>query len=184
MDITIYPSLELGRSTLYSDAPLNYVALRERSQAKWICIYLTPELFFVSGLPSGKTTLLQSWIAAGTVKRSEVVSSDDFRELVGDLRFLDWKGRPRDEANSLINHYQELSREAFQTMDAVVETRCRLNKLTIIDATHLHPDDRERYRQLAKKHHLPILSLVFYMDEQTLLDRDINREEPRGKKAH
>ncbi len=131
---------------------------------------------------SGKTTLLQSWIQTQQVKSSEVVSSDDYRERVGDLRFLDWKNRPRDEASSLMEQYRIQSTEAFQTMDAIIESRCRLNKLTIVDATHLHPSDRERYRNIARSHHLPILTLVFHTKEATLLLRDSERDEPRGKK--
>lgn len=131
---------------------------------------------------SGKTTLLESWVQTQQVKSSEIVSSDDYRERVGDVRFLDWKSRPRDEASSLMEQYQIQSAEAFRTMDAVIESRCRLNKLTIVDATHLHPDDRERYRKIARSHHLPILTLLFHTKEATLLLRDSERDEPRGKK--
>lgn len=42
-------------------------------------------------------------------------------------------------------------------MDSLIETRCRLNKLSIIDATNLHPDDRKRYISIAKKQHVPIV---------------------------
>ncbi|GAF20899.1 hypothetical protein JCM19047_563 [Bacillus sp. JCM 19047] len=131
---------------------------------------------------SGKTTLLESWVQTQQVKSSEIVSSDDYRERVGDVRFLDWKSRPRDEASSLMEQYQIQSAEAFRTMDAVIEARCRLNKLTIVDATHLHPDDRERYRKIVRSHHLPILTLLFHTKEATLLLRDSERDEPRGKK--
>ena len=39
---------------------------------------------------SGKSTWLQTLVNEGEIKRSEVVSSDDFRELVSDEVFIDW----------------------------------------------------------------------------------------------
>ena len=75
-----------------------------------------------------------------------------------------------------MNQYQQISQEAFAMLDRVVETRAKLNKLTFIDATHLHPDDRARYRKLAEKQHVPIFALVFDTEEDVLLQRDQQRE--------
>src|SRR5688572_3622708 len=86
---------------------------------------------------SGKSTFLKRQIEEKAVLPSEVVSSDDFRMRVGDLEFIDWKNRPQDEANGLMDEYQELSKEAFTLMDNVIKARCRLNKLVFVDATHL-----------------------------------------------
>lgn len=131
---------------------------------------------------SGKTTLLNNWIREKTILPSEVISSDDYRLVVGDTSFIQWTGKPKDEADSLYDQYYAISREAFHTMDNVVEARCRLNKLTFIDATHLFVDDRKRYIALAKKHHVPIVGVVLDIPQDILLARDELREDPRGKK--
>lgn len=92
---------------------------------------------------SGKTTLLNNWIREETILPSEVISSDDYRLVVGDTNFIEWTGRPKDEADSLYDQYYTISKEAFHMMDNVIEARCRLNKLTFIDATHIFSDDRK-----------------------------------------
>ncbi|MDQ7862906.1 hypothetical protein RCO48_23420 [Peribacillus frigoritolerans] len=82
---------------------------------------------------------------------SEVISSDDFRIMVSDVEFIDWHDRPKDEADSLMDEYQTISGEAFSMMESVIEARCRLNKLTIIDATNLHPDDRKKIYHFSQR---------------------------------
>ncbi|MFB7641497.1 polynucleotide kinase-phosphatase [Peribacillus butanolivorans] len=131
---------------------------------------------------SGKSTWLKSMIEQEEILPSEVVSSDAFRVLVSDIEFIDWRGRPKDEADNLMDEYQSISGEAFSMMDSVIEARCRLNKLTFIDATNLHPDDRKRYISLAQKNNVPILSIVLDIPEEDLLVRDEQREHPRGKR--
>lgn len=131
---------------------------------------------------SGKSTLLKRLIEEGQILTSEVVSSDDFRILVSDREFIDWRNRPQDEAAGLMDEYQEISTEAFAMMDRVIEARCRLNKLVVVDATHLRSDDRKKYITLAEKNNVPIQAIVFDMPERVLTDRDENRDNPRGKR--
>ncbi|MGM7636685.1 polynucleotide kinase-phosphatase [Bacillus sp. Hm123] len=131
---------------------------------------------------SGKTTFLQRLIDEQTIVRSEVVSSDDCRVLVSDIEYMDWRDRPKLEADQLFHQYQQISKEAFTMMDALVEARCRLNKLTFIDATHLHPDDRKRYISMARKHHVPIIAIILDAPQEVLLERDEQRDHPRGKR--
>ncbi|MCK1992094.1 polynucleotide kinase-phosphatase [Peribacillus muralis] len=131
---------------------------------------------------SGKTTLLKRMIEKEEILPSEVISSDDFRIMVSDIDFIDWRDRAKDEADTLMDEYQTISGEAFSMMDAVIEARCRLNKLTIIDATNLHPDDRKRYIMIADKHHVPVQAIVLDTPEEVLLARDEGREHPRGKR--
>ncbi|PJN91115.1 polynucleotide kinase-phosphatase [Bacillus sp. mrc49] len=131
---------------------------------------------------SGKTTLLKSMIEKEEIVPSEVISSDDFRIMVSDIEFIDWRDRAKDEADSLMDEYQMISAEAFFMMDAVIESRCRLNKLTMLDATNLHPDDRKRYIAIAQKHHVPVQAIVLDTPEEILLARDEGREHPRGKR--
>ncbi|WP_028776440.1 polynucleotide kinase-phosphatase [Shimazuella kribbensis] len=131
---------------------------------------------------SGKTTLLDRLIAEGILMPSEVISSDQFRTLLSDTIFMDWKGHPKDEADVLFDTYQHISKEAFEAMDFMVEKRCQLNKLTIVDATHLQSSDRLRYVQLARKHHVSISVIAIEASEQQLLEWDETREHSRGKK--
>ncbi|GGA88655.1 polynucleotide kinase-phosphatase [Ornithinibacillus halotolerans] len=131
---------------------------------------------------SGKSTFIQRLIEENKIHASEVVSSDDFRVLVSDTDFIDWKQRPKDEADNLYDQYQIISREAFSMMDLLIEKRCKLNKLTFVDATHLHADDRKRYIEIARNNHVPIVAVAFDVNQETLLERDDLREKPRGKR--
>lgn len=131
---------------------------------------------------SGKSTLLKNMIETHQILPSEVVSSDEFRVRVSDIEFMEWRNRPQDETQGLMDEYQALSKEAFTMMDAVIESRCRLNKLTFVDATHLYSEDRKRYISLARKHHVPIAAVVMDVSEADLLARDEQRENPRGRK--
>ncbi|KQO12038.1 polynucleotide kinase-phosphatase [Paenibacillus sp. Leaf72] len=130
---------------------------------------------------SGKTTLLQTLIAAGKVKQTEVVSSDQFRMLVGDVEFMDWTSRSKLESDIIYKQYQHISAKAFEAMEGIIAMRCRLDKLTLIDATHLYEEDRKRYVELARKQHVPVVALVLDTPEEELLRRDSEREFPRGK---
>ncbi|NPC94073.1 polynucleotide kinase-phosphatase [Bacillus sp. WMMC1349] len=129
---------------------------------------------------SGKTHFLKQLIDNGQILPSQVVSSDECRVLVSDVEFINWQQRSNDESEALYDQYQAISSEAFFLMDTIIETRCRLNKLTFVDATHLYSEDRKRYISIAKKNHLPIVSLVLNLDQSVLLERDKSRENPRG----
>lgn len=131
---------------------------------------------------SGKSTLLNKLQQEGKIMRSEVVSSDQFRVLVSDKEFVDWKNMPKEEADILFDEYSLISKEAFAMMDNIIRTRCRLNKLTFVDATHLQPDDRKRYIAMARENHVPIVSIVLDVPEKVLLERDEKRDNPRGKR--
>ncbi|MFK9094820.1 polynucleotide kinase-phosphatase [Bacillus salipaludis] len=130
---------------------------------------------------SGKTTLLNRLTSENSILASEVISSDQFRVLVSDIEFINWNQRPKDEADALFDEYSQISNEAFEAMDYLIGKRCRLNKLTIIDATHLKEEDRERYIRLGKKYHVPVVAVVFNVVEKELIVRDSLRDFPRGK---
>jgi polynucleotide kinase-phosphatase len=138
-------------------------------------------VLFVGPSNSGKTTLINQLIQEQQIFASEVVSSDQFRVLVSDVEFIDWNRRPKNEADALFNEYQQISKEAFEAMDYVIAKRCRINKLTIIDATHLREYEREKYLQMAKKYHVPAIAIVLNLAETELLRRDLVRDFPRGK---
>ncbi|MDK8191428.1 polynucleotide kinase-phosphatase [Paenibacillus sp. UMB7766-LJ446] len=130
---------------------------------------------------SGKSTLLDRLVVEGVIRRTEAVSSDQFRMLIGDDEYVDWKHRPRSEADVIYAEYQQVSAKAFEAMEAMLATRCRLNKLTWVDATHLYPEDRQRLIQLARKAHVPVIAVVLDIPEKELLERDAQREYPRGR---
>ncbi|MCM3388149.1 polynucleotide kinase-phosphatase [Ureibacillus chungkukjangi] len=131
---------------------------------------------------SGKSSFLKQQINKGRILPSEVISSDDYRIRVGDVEFIDWSHRWKDVSESLFDEYQRISQEAFSLMEATIEARCRLNKMSIVDATHLYADDRKRYIELGKKHHVPVMTLVLDVGQEELLERDKLRENPRGSK--
>ncbi|GIN84967.1 polynucleotide kinase-phosphatase [Heyndrickxia sporothermodurans] len=131
---------------------------------------------------SGKTSLLNHWIETKQILPTEVVGSDYFRILVGDVNYFDWTNMPKDEADAIFNHYQQVSKEAFSLLDSAIESRSRLNKLTFIDATHLHSDDRKKYISIAKKHHIPCIGFILDVSQDILIERDEHRENPRGKR--
>ncbi|MFC4100785.1 polynucleotide kinase-phosphatase [Paenibacillus xanthanilyticus] len=130
---------------------------------------------------SGKTTLLARLVREGALLATETVSSDQFRMLVGDDEFIDWRGRPKLEADVLYAAYQLVSEQAFAALENVLEMRCRFGKLTVVDATHLYPDDRNNYIEIARRHHVPVMALALDVPEETLLARDAWREHPRGR---
>lgn len=130
---------------------------------------------------TGKTTVLNQLIQEQQILASEVVSSDQFRILVSDVEFISWNQHPKEEADALFDEYQKISSEAFDAMDYVIAKRCRLNKLTFVDATHLREDERDKYLQMAKKYHVPAIAIVLNLAESELLRRDQQRDFPRGK---
>ncbi|MBM4761304.1 polynucleotide kinase-phosphatase [Bacillus sp. B15-48] len=131
---------------------------------------------------SGKTTFLKKWTDKGVLQASEIVSSDQFRLLVADNDFIEWSNRPKDEADVLFEEYKLISKHAFDAMDSMIIKRAQLGRLTIIDATHLHAEDRKKYIEMAKEHHIPCVAIVFDLPQEILLERDENRDFPRGKK--
>lgn len=130
---------------------------------------------------SGKSTLLAGLVEEGVIRSTEVVSSDQFRMLIGDVEYVEWKHRNRSEADVLYAEYQQVSVKAFEALEAVLAARCRLNKLTWVDATHLYPEDRERLIHLGRQAHVPVIAVVLDVPEHVLLERDDKRRHPRGR---
>lgn len=130
---------------------------------------------------SGKSTLIEQLKQQQYIREHESLSSDQFRQMVGDTDYIDWRRPSREEGEVMYQQYKRISDQAFKVMQDLLIARCRLNKLTIIDATHLQPEDRAVYITLGKRYHVPVILIALDISEQTLMERDQHREHPRGR---
>ena len=130
---------------------------------------------------SGKTTLLNRLVDLEILQRSEIVSSDQFRVLVSDTDFIDLAKHSKDEQEVLYAEYQQISKKAFEAMGQLISIRSGMGKLTVVDATHLRPEDRKNSIDLANKNHVSAIAIVLDVPERILLERDAQRELPRGR---
>lgn len=131
---------------------------------------------------SGKSTLLKSLVAKNQLLQSEIISSDAFRTLVSDTDFIDLSNITKEDEDIVYEDYQRTSEQAFHALHTIVEARAKLNKTSIIDATNLRSFEREKYFEIAKQHHVPVIGIVLNISKETLLVRDAQRKNPRGQK--
>jgi predicted kinase len=103
---------------------------------------------------SGKST----W-ARARFRRSEVLSSDDLREMVSD-----------DAAD------QDATRDAFAVLHAIARARLRRGLLTVVDATNLLASSRRRLLVLGRRYARPVVAVVFDVPLDELLRRNAGRE--------
>ncbi len=103
---------------------------------------------------AGKST----W-AAARFRRSQVLSSDAFRELVSD-----------DAADQTATH------DAFAVLHAIAGARARRGLLTVIDATNLLVSARRPLLDLARRHGRPTIAVTFDVALPELLARNLRRE--------
>ena len=104
---------------------------------------------------AGKTTF-----AAAHFKPSQVLSSDQARLLVSD-----------DEAD------QSASAAAFAVLYFIVARRARRGRLTVVDATNVRPQDRQRVLWLAQRYKRPAIAIVFGLPLELCIARDQARPE-------
>lgn len=131
---------------------------------------------------SGKSTLLKQWVAERMISQDEIVSSDTCRLQVSGKLFIQSTHEDIQKQAYLREEYAQISEQAFRLMETLAEARLKLGKLVIIDATNLTAMDRERYRKLSRRYHLPFYGLLFNVSEDELLSRDERREHARGKR--
>lgn len=103
---------------------------------------------------SGKS----SW-AAARFRRSQVVSSDEIRDLLSD------------DAGD-----QSATREAFAIVHAIANGRLRRSLLTVVDATNLRASSRRPLLELARRHARPAVAVVFRVPLDKLLVRNAARD--------
>jgi protein phosphatase len=113
-----------------------------------------PSLVVLVGVSgSGKSTF-----AARHFARTEVLSSDFFRGLVAD-----------DEND------QRASADAFELLYWVAAKRLARRRLTVLDATNVHPDVRAEAVALAAEHGLPAVAIVLDLPLRVCRDRNAAR---------
>jgi protein phosphatase len=104
---------------------------------------------------AGKTTF-----AATHFRPSEVLSSDQCRLLVSD-----------DESD------QSASAPAFAVLYFIAARRARRGRLTVVDATNVRPQDRQRVLWLAQRYQRPAIAIVFGLPLELCIARDQARPE-------
>jgi F420-dependent oxidoreductase-like protein len=116
-----------------------------------------PALVVLVGPPaSGKST----W-AATHLRDDVVVSSDRLRAIVGEGE-----------------HDQRAGTDAFDVLELVVERRVKRGLLTVVDTLGTDQKRRRRWVELARAHGLPVIAVVFDVDDKQLRARNKAREEP------
>ena len=100
----------------------------------------------------------KSTFAAKHFATTEVLSSDLCRAWVGD------------GANS-----QAAAAEAFDMLRCIARKRLAARRLTVVDATNVHPEDRRSLVALAREHHAPAVALVFDVPEALCHERNAQR---------
>jgi protein phosphatase len=115
-----------------------------------------PSLILLVGVSgSGKSTF-----AARHFARTEVLSSDYFRGLVADD-----------------DNDQAASGDAFDILYYVARKRLAAGRLTVLDATNVHPEARAAAVELAREQDLPAVAIVLDLPLRRCLDRNAGRSD-------
>ena len=114
-------------------------------------------IVLVGAAGSGKSTL-----AARSFRPTEVLSSDHYRDVVGDG---ERSGRT--------------TKAAFEIVAAIAGKRLEQRRLTVIDATNVHRDDRRQWVELARTHHAPLHAIILNPGRGACLAQNAGRENPR-----
>jgi protein phosphatase len=115
---------------------------------------------------SGKSTF-----ARRHFKPTEILSSDHYRAVITD-----------DE------NEQSVTPDAFEVLHLTTAKRLAFGRLTVIDATNVHPDARKPCLDLARRYHVLPVAIVFDIPETVCLERNAKRTDrhipPRVVKNH
>src|SRR5215831_6170807 len=86
---------------------------------------------------------------------TEVISSDYCRGVVSD-----------DEND------QSATKAAFEVLHFIVGKRLEAGRLTVVDATNVKPVDRKPLVEIARRHHMAPVALVFDLPEAVCQERN------------
>ena len=76
---------------------------------------------------------------------------------------------------------QRFNAQAFALVHFLVEQRLMLNRLCVVDSTALTGPARRELLDLAKKHQVPAVAMVFNVPLETCVERDQKRERSVGR---
>lgn len=117
-----------------------------------------PELSLVLIIgPSGSG---KSTFAKKHFKPTEILSSDHFRAMLAD-----------DETD------QTVTADAFETLHFVLEKRMQHRRFTVIDATNVQHESRQKLLSFAKKYHYLTTAIILKVPVRDCLDRNQKRED-------
>ena len=121
-------------------------------------------LYITVGLPgSGKSTYSKNFIKD---KDIEYLSSDELRAVFG-----------KDESD------QSVTPKVFGHIKTKVDEYLRDNKNVLVDATSVNRKERSDYINTAKKYGSKIVALVFKMDRNGLIARNVQRGKEGGREV-
>jgi protein phosphatase len=110
----------------------------------------------------GATSSGKSTFAARHFQPTEILSSDEYRAVVGD--------DPND---------QSVTSVAFEALHYVAAQRLKLGRLVAVDATSVKPQDRDALVKLARDHDVFAIAIVFDIEERILRERNQARPDRR-----
>jgi protein phosphatase len=110
----------------------------------------------------GTTGAGKSTFARRAFRPSEVLSSDAMRAVVAD-----------DEND------QAATDDAFDALHYLADIRLRAGRLTVIDATNVHPETRLGWVALARRHRVPALAIVLDVAPRVCRERNLARTDRR-----
>lgn len=117
-----------------------------------------PELglvLLIGASGSGKSTFAHRHFSD-----TEIVSSDRCRALVGD-----------DETD------QSVTGPAFALLHEIVDKRLQVGRMTVVDATNAHREDRQSLLELARRWDVLTTAIVFDLQVQVCFDRNSKRSD-------
>lgn len=119
---------------------------------------MAKELYMTFGISgSGKSTYVKD-----RFEKTEIVSSDKWRELITD-----------DEKN------QDCNGDAFHMFHLLIEKRMKYGRTVVADATNLRKKSRRVLLDLAKQYGYDTRIIVFHTSLEDALKRNKTREIPR-----
>lgn len=135
-------------------------------RAKWLFLRMKPIdntliipeislVLLIGASGSGKSTFARKHF-----KQSEIISSDLCRAIVSD-----------DENN------QDATKDAFDLAYYIARKRMKNGLLTVVDATNVRKEDREKWLELAKEYHYLVTAIVFDMPERLCIERNQKRSD-------
>ena len=136
-------------------SPLAKIAILSCSSISTMHLTI-PELSLV--ILIGASGCGKSTFARKHFKQTAILSSDHYRGVVSD-----------DETN------QGASKDAFEVLHYIAAKRLAAGKLTVIDATNVQPQDRQKLIQIAKQYHVFPIAIAFNLPEQICHERNAQR---------